>query len=291
MTVVVVDERLDELASEVRSEYRRSRDALIESIDAYFAIGHALSEARTMLPSDPAFGAWFKAQEFGFSRQWAYTLRSAAENEPAVRRAVTTQVVTGAVNFKKAVKQVTAQSGGTRATRPALSAPNMQPADETRTSWPAIVIDPPWRYGNTATRAAAEDHYPTMSLDELADLTLPAEDNSHLYLWTTTSFLREAFDLLDAWDFNYKTTLTWCKPSIGMGNYFRVNTEFVLFAVRGSLPTNVNNVGTWFQADRTRHSAKPESFYDLVEKASPGPWLEMFARRRRFGWDVWGNEA
>ncbi len=155
----------------------------------------------------------------------------------------------------------------------------------------AIVVDPPWRYENTITRGAAEDHYPTMSLDELADLELPAEDNAHLYLWVTNGFLREAFDLIDAWGFTYKACLTWCKPQIGMGNYFRNSTEHVYFAVRGSLATTANNVPTWFTADRTRHSAKPECFYDLVEKSSPGPRLEMFARRRRLGWHTWGNEA
>jgi N6-adenosine-specific RNA methylase IME4 len=158
-------------------------------------------------------------------------------------------------------------------------------------TFPAIVIDPPWQYDNRATRGAAEDHYPTMSFTELEDLELPAADNAHLYLWVTNSFISQGFDLLVSWGFTYKTMLTWCKPSIGMGNYFRNNTEHVLFGVKGSLPTQRNDIGTWFQAAKTRHSAKPESFYDLVEKSSPGPWLEMFARRRRMGWHVWGNEA
>lgn len=172
------------------------------------------------------------------------------------------------------------------------------PQPETSTTEPTaadgyttIVIDPPWRYDNTITRGAAEDHYPTMTLTELAELHIPAAANAHMYLWVTNSFIRAGFDLLEAWGFMYKTTLTWCKPQIGMGNYFRNNTEHVLFAVRGTLRTQQNNIGTWFKADRRRHSAKPESFYDLVESTSPGPWLEMFARRRRFGWHTWGNEA
>jgi N6-adenosine-specific RNA methylase IME4 len=154
-----------------------------------------------------------------------------------------------------------------------------------------VVIDPPWRYENVATRGAAEDHYPTMSLTELDGLDVPAADDAHLYLWATNAFLAHAFNLVTTWGFTYKTTLTWCKPSIGMGNYYRNNTEHVLFAVKGRLPTNRNDVGTWFLADRKRHSAKPEVFYDLVESCSPGPYLEMFARRRRLGWHVWGNEA
>lgn len=166
-------------------------------------------------------------------------------------------------------------------------------ADPTATPerFAAIVIDPPWRYDNTVTRGAAEDHYPTMSMDELRALELPAADNSHIYLWVTNPFIREGFELLDAWGYQYKTTLTWCKPQIGMGNYFRSATEHVLFGIKGKLPTLANNIPTWFVADRTRHSAKPESFYDLVERASPGPYMEMFARRRRFNWHTWGNEA
>lgn len=155
----------------------------------------------------------------------------------------------------------------------------------------AIVIDPPWRYDNVATRGAAEDHYSTMSLNEMEALDLPAAKDAHLYLWVTNGFLRQGFNLMDAWGFTYKTCLTWVKPQIGMGNWFRNSTEHVLFGVRGSCPTRRNDVPTWFKADRTRHSAKPESFYDLVESCSPGPYLEMFARRRRFGWHTWGDEA
>lgn len=140
-------------------------------------------------------------------------------------------------------------------------------------------------------QGAAEDHYPTMSLDELAAMELPAADDAHLYLWVTNGFIRQGFDLMDEWGFTYKTTLTWCKSQIGMGNWFRNTTEHVLFGVRGKLPTLRNNVATHFDAKRTRHSAKPDCFYDIVETSSPGPWLEMFARRPRYGWAVWGNEV
>jgi N6-adenosine-specific RNA methylase IME4 len=158
-------------------------------------------------------------------------------------------------------------------------------------SFPTIVVDPPWRYGNTATRGAAGKHYPTMSLDELADLDLPSAPDAHLYLWVTNGFLREGFDLMGSWGFTYKTILTWCKPQIGLGNWFRNSTEHVLFGVKGKQPTLQNNVPTHFNAPRTRHSAKPESFYDLVESCSPGPWLEVFSTRERFGWYVWGSKG
>jgi N6-adenosine-specific RNA methylase IME4 len=157
-----------------------------------------------------------------------------------------------------------------------------------------IVADPPWQYGNKSTRGAAEDHYATMTMEELASLDVEAKaaDEAHLYLWVTNNFLREGFDLLDAWGFDYKTALTWAKPQIGMGNYFRGATEHILFGVRGGLRTNERDIRNWFEAPRGKHSAKPDCFYDLVEKASSGPYLELFARRARLGdWSYWGNEA
>lgn len=291
---VVGGTHLDHLADVVRSEYQRSRDAMSESVEAYFACGRALLAAREALPSDQAFGEWFRSQDFGFSQQWGHTLRTAAEQEPAVRAAVTTQVVTGgSPNIKKAVKQVRAALGAGRQERPGLAEVHTDDpdADAPPTMFSTIVIDPPWRYENTITRGAAEDHYPTMSLDELAGLYIPAADDSHLYLWVTNPFMRQGFDLLDAWGFTYKTTLTWAKPQIGLGNYFRSATEHVLFAVRGDLPTLTDNTPTWFAADRRQHSEKPDEFYALVEANSPGPRLEMFSRRPRDGWSSWGNEA
>jgi N6-adenosine-specific RNA methylase IME4 len=159
-----------------------------------------------------------------------------------------------------------------------------------------IVADPPWRYTNRATRGAAENHYTTMSVDELCDPAwiekyVRAADDCHLYLWTTHAFLRDAFDVLEAWSFEYRTHLAWVKPQIGMGNYFRSAHEHVLFATRGELPILDRTLISWFEARRSKHSKKPGCFYDLVEKASPGPYLEMFARSRRLGWEAWGNEA
>ena len=174
--------------------------------------------------------------------------------------------------------------------RPATVEPGPLPDGMFRT----IVADPPWRYGNTSTRGAAEDHYPTMSIEELCalDVVDKVADDAHLYLWVTNNFLREGFAVLDAWGFDYKTCLTWVKPQMGMGNYFRGSTEHILFGTRGRLPTNQNNIMNWFESRRGKHSAKPGCFYDIVETSSPGPYLEMFARSARLGdWHYWGNES
>lgn len=166
-----------------------------------------------------------------------------------------------------------------------------------------FVADPPWQYGNTAARGAAENHYGTMTIAELCALdAVPkhAADNAHLYMWTTSSHLPQAFDVMSAWGFEYKTYLVWVKPQIGMGNYFRTCTELVLFGVRGSMRTQARDIRNWFEAPRSKHSAKPELFHELVMKASPGPYLELFSRctgdgcacsKCRLGWSVWGNQS
>ncbi len=170
-----------------------------------------------------------------------------------------------------------------------------------------FVADPPWRYGNTSTRGAAEDHYQTMSIEELCALDVVptrAAEQAHLYLWTTAGHLPEAFAVMQAWGFTYKTYLVWVKPQMGMGNYFRVSTELVLFGIRGEMRTQVRDAMNWFEAKRGKHSAKPEVFHDLVMRASPGPYLELFSRcqadrmltgcrcsKCRLGWSVWGNQA
>ena len=159
-----------------------------------------------------------------------------------------------------------------------------------------IVSDPPWRYENGATRNSAMRQYATMDIPEIKALPVAewAASEAHLYMWTTTNFLPRAFGVLEAWGFVYVTNLVWAKPQMGMGNYFRVGHEHVLFGRRGKLRTRSRSLSTVFTADRRRHSAKPELFFDIVEEASEGPYLDMFSRSQpRLGgeWDTWGDEA
>lgn len=160
----------------------------------------------------------------------------------------------------------------------------------------AIVIDPPWDWGDEGDVdqfGRAKPQYATMTLDEIRAMPVGdmADENAHLYLWITNRSLPKGFDLLDAWGFRYITCLTWCKPSIGMGNYFRGSTEQVLFGVRGSLGLLRHDMGTWFQASRGKeHSAKPNAFFEMVEQCSPGPYLELFARQARERWVTRGAE-
>lgn len=166
-------------------------------------------------------------------------------------------------------------------------------------SYATIVADPPWQYRDTLVglnNQGAESNYRVMDLTAIRDLPVASymAENAHCYLWTTNPFLREAFDVLESWGFEYKTCLTWVKTGLGLGRYFRGNTEHVLFGVRGRLMlarADQPNVfeSEAFNGQRRRHSEKPESFYDMVESVSPGPYLELFARRTRLGWDTIGD--
>jgi N6-adenosine-specific RNA methylase IME4 len=163
--------------------------------------------------------------------------------------------------------------------------------------YPTIVIDPPWDpsdQGDVNVIGRANPTYAVMPLEEIAELPVGdlAADNAHLYLWITNRALRSGFGLLERWGFRYVTMLTWVKPVYGIGNYFRGSTEQVLFGVRGSLQLLRQDVGTHFHAPRSRrHSEKPDVFYELVESCSPGPWLELFSRSERPGWEVKGAEV
>jgi len=155
-----------------------------------------------------------------------------------------------------------------------------------------VYADPPWRYGNQGTRASTGDHYVGMSVEEICALPVAniAAENSHIHLWTTNAFLFEAQRVLTAWGFTYKSCYIWVKPQMGMGNYWRVSHEFLLLGVRGSTPFSDRSLMSWGQFARRKHSAKPEEIRQLIERASPGPRIELFARRKAPGWYVWGNE-
>lgn len=155
-----------------------------------------------------------------------------------------------------------------------------------------IYADPPWVYGNQGTRAATGNHYGGMSVDEICELPVAslAADVAHLHLWTTNGFLPDAFRVMAAWGFEYKSCFVWVKPQMGIGNYWRVSHEFMLLGTRGSCPFADKSLKSWAALDRRKHSAKPDEIRRMIEKASPGPRLELFARRLSPGWVSWGNE-
>lgn len=154
-----------------------------------------------------------------------------------------------------------------------------------------IYADPPWLYGNQGTRGSTGDHYSGMTPDEVAELPIThlVADTAHLHLWTTNAFLFDARRVMEAWGFDYKSCFVWVKPQMGMGNYWRVSHEFCLLGVRGSAPFRERDEMSWREWPRGRHSAKPGRMYDIIERVSPGPYLELFARRHHPGWTAWGH--
>lgn len=166
-----------------------------------------------------------------------------------------------------------------------------------------IYADPPWwEVGGGRICRGAQKHYPLMKTDEICALPVRewTEDNAHLYLWVTNNHLRDGFKVIEAWGFRYVTMITWAKDRFGIGQYFRGQTEHCMFAVRGVLPYKVADVDgvqkrqqgtTLVVAPRGEHSSKPAAMRGMIEKVSYGPFLEMFARDRVFGWDAWGNQV
>lgn len=157
-----------------------------------------------------------------------------------------------------------------------------------------ILADPPWQYRKQSRRAGAEKHYPSLSLEELRSLPVRnlASERAHLHLWTTNTFLMEAYQLLQAWVFEFRGSFVWAKRDIGVGNYYRTAHEFLLLGVRGGLLFRDRAQRSWEEWPRPgRHSEKPPEAIEMIEAVSPGPYLELFARDQRPGWTTWGNEA
>jgi N6-adenosine-specific RNA methylase IME4 len=161
-----------------------------------------------------------------------------------------------------------------------------------------LYADPPWQYEHVKTESRAiENQYPTMPLDEIRALRVPAADDAVLFFWSTSPKLAEALTVVEAWGFSYRTCAVWDKGVIGMGYYFRQQHELLLVAARGALPVPApsTRVASIFRAPRAAHSAKPVIAYELLEAMYPAfgqrDRVELFARPPyRPGWTPWSNE-
>jgi N6-adenosine-specific RNA methylase IME4 len=161
-----------------------------------------------------------------------------------------------------------------------------------------IYADPPWRFEpysrETGLDRSADNHYPTMTIDALRVLAVPAADNAVLFLWATVPMLPEALSVMEAWGFAYKSHCAWIKDQIGTGYWFRNAHELLLVGTRGDVPAPApgTQYASYIQAAVGPHSAKPAVFAEMIEELFPSAdLLEMFARGTRAGWDTWGNEA
>ena len=155
-----------------------------------------------------------------------------------------------------------------------------------------ILADPPWPL------QGGEKHYRTMSLARIKELPVGrlAARDAHLWLWTTNALLPTAYEVAAAWGFTVRSPLTWVKFRLGLGGRYQLRnaTEQLLFCTRGRAPLGSRSQPTWFNAPVTEHSRKPAEQFAIIERVSPGPYLELFARRRPESnqpWAVWGDQV
>lgn len=171
---------------------------------------------------------------------------------------------------------------------------SLEEIEQSGTKFTCIYADPPWQYGNQGTRAATKHHYDTMTPEQVAAMPVQSlvADEALLFLWTTNGFLFESKQVIDGWGFEFKSSIVWIKPQIGIGNYVRNSHEFLLIASRGGMLTSDarKKQRSWVQVDRKGHSRKPDDFRRIVEQLSEGPRLELFGRERIEGWTVFGNQ-
>lgn len=156
-----------------------------------------------------------------------------------------------------------------------------------------ISLDPPWPYGtkyDPAGRRVANP-YPEMSLEEIADIELPAAEDCILWLWTTHKFMRHSFTLLDGWGFRDVAIVTWVKDRMGIGTWLRSQTEFCIMAVKGKPTIDLTNQVTVLYGDAREHSRKPDTFYNMVDSLCVGYKIDYFSREVRLGWVSYGNET
>ena len=170
-----------------------------------------------------------------------------------------------------------------------------------------IYADPPWQFQNRTGKVAPEhtrlSRYSTMQLEEIQALPVSkvADEKCHLYLWVPNALLPEGLEVMQAWGFEYKTNIIWEKirkdgmpDGRGVGFYFRNVTEILLFGIRGdknrTLDPGRSQVNL-IRSIKREHSRKPDEFVNLIERCSSAPFLEIFARGDRAGWDMWGDQA
>ena len=155
-----------------------------------------------------------------------------------------------------------------------------------------LVLDPPWDVEQKGNGRGAARHYPLMTLDRIKAMPVAdlCEENAHCWLWVTNATLEHGYDVLRVWGFTPRSIFTWVKPRMGLGVYLRNATEHILLGTRGKAPVLFNAQMNWGIFPLQDHSHKPEEIHEIVRRCSPGPYLELFARRKYPGFDVWGNE-
>lgn len=308
--LIEIDENLirNELTELEQAEQHRERKEILEAIGAVRK--HGGDRKSSPHREDLKSYAEKAAQETGASRQKIERAVKIGSLPDEVRDAIrTTEVANNQSELLRLArlekpKQVEVAeriaTGKAKTVRQALNQEvaeeiASEPAPMPQGPFRVVVADPPWRYEKRVNDASHRSGlpYPDMSVEEICGL--PVEKIAHrdaiLWLWTTNAFMRDAFDVADAWGFTPKTILTWVKDRMGTGDWLRGQTEHCIMAVRGKPTVTLSNQTTVLHGPLREHSRKPDEFYALVEALCPGSKVEVFARQPRDGWSAWGAET
>lgn len=296
------------LATEVREQKLQEAQDLADAVlDAEVRIGELTAElpkAKNRFSSNSGVTAKEKKlDEIGFNKMQVSRFEQLAKHPEAVEQAKTEarekgEVVTrsAALNKIKEERKAAHRAEREQAVAEQIKTENGKSIDlfNTTEKYRVIYADPPWSYGdkqNIDGLGGAVKHYPTMKLEEICELPIPAEDNAVLFLWVTSPLLEDSFKVINAWGFKYKTSFVWDKIAHNMGHYNSVRHEFLLVATKGSCtPDNIKLFDSVVSINRTEHSKKPEEFRNIIDTLyTYGKKLELFARDAAEGWDVWGN--
>lgn len=278
------DERLRaerEAANRARSEAAKARP---RNDDGTLATSPASADAALEpKPTGPKHAAKAIAEDAGCSKATAERVITLEKKAPDLFE----KVCSGEVKVAAAARELKRREATEN-----LKSYSM-PTDEDG-PFGVIVADPPWKYDlrekDGSHRAA--NPYPSMSLEQIKGITIPAADDAILWLWTTNAHMEHAFDVCRAWGFEPKTVLTWVKTRMGLGDWLRGQTEHCILSARGKPVVTLTNQTTALMAAPADHSSKPDEFYELVETLCPDlRRLELFSRRTRDGWFCSGSDV
>jgi N6-adenosine-specific RNA methylase IME4 len=162
-------------------------------------------------------------------------------------------------------------------------------------NYEVVYADPPWRYDfGENTTDSIETHYPVLDLETIKSIQIDTAEDALLYLWVTSPMLEKSFEVINAWGFDYRSSLVWDKRSLGMGHWFRIDHEFLLVARKGNFPTpeQSQRVSSVLHRRKRGHSEKPNIVRTWISEWHPeAKKIELFARERFSGWEAWGNET
>lgn len=289
------------LAQEVREQKLAEAQQMSEVVlDAEVKLGQLIAAmptaqgARTDVEhSNNAVTKFEALKEIGFDKMQANRLETLAKHPEIVAQAkAEAREQNDIVSRSFVLEKIKAKE---REQKQAEVAQVVTPRAIPAGKYEVIYADPPWRYDFSETKARdIENQYPTMDLESIKALKIPSSDNSVLFLWATAPKLPEAFEVMEAWGFSYKTCSVWDKEKIGMGYWFRGQHELLLVGTKGQVspPPPQARESSVYRESRGEHSAKPKRYYEMIESMFPGKaYLELFARSKHSDdWEVWGNQ-